>query len=63
MIAFIVLFHSVEKREMLSHQENISSNQLRESTVERPVPESEPGVPVPNQVPEPGNEIGRNREI
>ena len=31
--------------------------------LERPVPESEPGIPVPNWVPEPGNEIGKNREI
>ena len=29
----------------------------------RPVLESEPGIPVPISVPEPGNKIGQNREI
>ena len=31
--------------------------------VERPVPESEPGIPVPKWVPELGNKISWNREI
>ena len=31
--------------------------------LERPVPESEPGIPVPKWVPELGNKISWNREI
>ena len=31
--------------------------------LEGPVPEPEPGFPVPKSVPEPGNEIGKNWEI
>ena len=41
----------------------ISSYHHKAWKLERPVPESEPGIPVPVSVPEPGNKVGQNREI